>query len=285
MKWRLALLCCIIPVTVLAEEARSTDITPFIFKNEVNPPVDGKGGAWQPLRGWGEIRFPSSEQLDDNDNLIVEGAFNKDVILRNYSSTFVVKAFGSVNYVSDTEGFDFNNKLRPAVGVALQYYPFSGIVVENGIKYELDYRLRTQRTLHGGQFFTNWFAGWNLPFFDSLKKRNTAFPGFTWGGVRYPGSQDDEEESNIIVEGAVEQGVDWYHTDAVTINSYIELKYIADKEEYSYNNHVTFSVGSKLRIPIGNEITFQPGVKYSVNKRFLSGKVREDTIFFVNWFF
>jgi len=34
--------------------------------------------------------------------------------------------------------------------------------------------------------------------------------GFTWEQVRFPSAFEEMEESNLIVEGAVEQGVDWF---------------------------------------------------------------------------
>jgi hypothetical protein len=276
----ISLLAFIYPALSLAEETRS-NIQSTLYYNFIKQD-NNKLMRFRPLSGWGEVRFPSSEQPEDRYNFILEGAFLKELDIAKYENKLSLTAFAHLNYVIDSEKYDYNNKLRPSAGIKIGYFPISNIVIEAGTKYEWDRRITTDRTLEGTQIFLNGFASWDL---NKIVKDGYSYPGFTWFNLRYPGAQDDDEEDNIIIEGALEQGIDWYKKNNTTVNSFVEIKYIFDREGYSWNNHMTYSLGSKFKIPVTKKIFMQPGAKYSFNRRFKTDNWEQKTLLFLNWYF
>jgi len=238
---------------------------------------------------WGDVRFPSSEQREDRDNLILEGAIEQGVDLFEIAEKTPVTAFVSLNYTLDSEKFDYNNKTKFGFGFKIRHFLTDSIVIDMGAKYELDHRLESNDDRDGFQGFTNWFGSWSPELLQYTDESGQSFPlsypGFTWGGLRYPGSQDKDEEYDLILEGALEQGIDWVAVENVIFNTFFKLKYVVDNQDYAWNNSVTYGVGSKLKIPIANSGIVQFGVQFSQNKRLISGRTEDDVIFFLNWSF
>lgn len=231
-----------------------------------------------PITGWGEVRFPSSEQNLDEDNIILEGAFEQGMVLVKFSEKSFFQTFAKLNYTMDSEEFDWNNKAMLDVGIKFNYAVNEKFAIDFGTKYEWDHRPETERTMKGFIVFGDWFANWSL---DSSSR----YPGHTWGGVRYPGSLEIQDEDNLILEGAMEQGVDWYSFGGVTINSFVRFAYTLDTEGYEWNNHVTYGIGSKLKIPAVKTIATQVGFRVNQDRRLESGRTENQIISFLNWFF
>lgn len=274
------LISFLFPALSMSEESKSYIQSPLYYNLLKEDNTDLL--KFRPLSGWGVIRFPSSEQPEDKYNFILEGAFQKELDIAKYNNRLSLTAFAHLNYVIDSEKYDYNNKLKPATGIKLRYFPINNVVLETGILYEWDRRFSTDRTLEGTQVFLNGFSSWDL---NKLIKNNYDYPGFTWFSLRHPGSQDKEEQDNIIIEGAFQQGIDWYKKDDKTVNSFVEIKYILDKEKYSWNNHMTYSLGSRFKIPVTEKLMIQPGVKYSFNRRFKTGNTEQKAMLFVDWYF
>ncbi len=269
-----------IPVLSFSEESRNNTQNPLYYnfiEQENNELMH-----FRPLSGWGEIRFPSSEQPEDRYNFILEGAFLKELDIAKYENKLSLTTFAHLNYVIDFEKYDYNNKLRPSAGIKVRYFPISNIALEVGTKYEWDRRITTDRTLEGVQIFLNGFASWDM---NKIITDRHNYPGFTWFNIRHPGAPDNDEKYNTIIEGAIEQGIDWYRKNETTVNSFVEIKYIFDKEGYSWNNHITYSLGSKLKIPVTKKIVMQPGAKYAFNRRFKTDNWEQKTLVFLNWYF
>jgi len=238
---------------------------------------------------WGDVRFPSSEQREDKDNLILEGAIEQGVDLFKISDITPVTAFVSLNYTLDSEKFDYNNKTKFGFGFKIRHFISNNIVIDFGAKYELDHRLESNNDLDGFMGFSNWFASWSPELWqyttDDGQSFPRSYPGFTWGGLRYPGSQDKDEEYDLILEGALEQGIDWFSVGNTVFNTFFTFKYVVDNQDYAWNNSVTYGVGSKIKIPIANSGIIQFGTQFSQNKRLISGRTEDDVIFFLNWSF
>jgi len=236
---------------------------------------------------WGEIRYPGSAQPEDSENLILEGAVEQGVDFFPITKDTVLNFFGRVDYTLDTEGLDWNRKLKLGTGVKLRHYFSNTAVIAVGVKYEIDRRFVDDRTMDGFQLFSNWFGSWQLPNThdgSSDPVRPLAFPGLTWGEVRYPGSQDPVESDDIIFEGYTEQGVDWVNWGRWgTFNFYANLDYIADTEKLEWNNSIAYGVGVKLKKLIGSNVLLQFGIEVARERRWVSDQT-EDVIFvYLNW--
>lgn len=237
---------------------------------------------------WGDVRFPASEQEEDKDNLILEGAIEQGIDLFMLSENTPFTAFVSLNYTFDSEKFDYNNKTKSGFGFKIRHFINDNIVVDVGAKYELDHRFESGDNLDGFQGFVNWFGSWSPETWQHNKGRANfpmSYPGFTWGGIRYPGSQDQEEKNNLILEGALEQGIDWFSIERVIFNTFFKFKYVADNQDFAWNNSITYGVGSKIKIPFSNSGIIQFGAQFNQNKRLMSGRTKNDIIFFLNWSF
>ncbi len=236
---------------------------------------------------WGEIRFPGSAQPEDSENLILEGAAEQGVDFFPITKDTVLNFFGRVDYALDTEGLDWNRKLRLGAGVKVRHYLSNTAVIAVGVKYEIDRRFVDDRTMDGFQLFSNWFGSWQLPdshHGSSDQLRPLAYPGLTWGEVRYPGSQDPVESDDIIFEGYTEQGVDWVNWGRWgTFNFYANLDYIVDTEKLEWNNSIAYGVGVKLKKVIGSNVLLQFGIEAARERRWVSDQT-EDVIFvYLNW--
>ena len=111
---------------------------------------------------WGQVRFPSSQEIEEKDNVIVEGAIEQGVDWFRVTSRSIFNSFVRFEYKFDRENFDFNNKLQPEIGVKAKYLLADWGLIEVGGKYVVDYRFETHRTEQGIVFFVNWAASWNL---------------------------------------------------------------------------------------------------------------------------
>jgi len=111
---------------------------------------------------WGQVRYPSSQEIEEKDNVIVEGAIEQGVDWFRMTKWSIFNSFFRFEYKFDKEGFDFNNKLQPEVGLKAKFFLANWGLIEAGGKYVLDHRTETNRTEEGIVFFLNWAASWNL---------------------------------------------------------------------------------------------------------------------------
>ncbi|MCK5662132.1 MAG: hypothetical protein KAI17_01530 [Thiotrichaceae bacterium] len=238
-----------------------------------------------PGNTWGEIRFPGSAQPEDKHNLIIEGAVEQGIDFYRLSSDSVLNIFSKLDYTSDTEGYDWNRKLKLGAGVKLRHYLSDTTVIAFGAKYEIDKRFVDDRTMDGFQLFSNWYGTWDLPNVNSSDSgRAMSFPGITWGEIRYPGSQAPSEDNDIILEGYVEQGVDWMKLDTLgTINFYANLDYITDSKELDWNNSITSGVGIKLKKVIGSNLLLEFGIEAAHERRWVSDQTDNVVFVYLNW--
>ena len=248
-------------------------------------PVKAEKSLGTPGSTWGEIRFPGSAQPEDKNNLILEGAVAQGVDFFRLSKNSALNVFGKLDYALDKEGFDWNRKLRLGAGLKLRHYISDTVVIAVGAKYEIDRRFVDDRTLEGFQLFSNWFGSWQLPNRHSGDSaRALSFPGLTWGELRYPGSSDPAEESDIVLEGYVEQGVDTMRLNGLgTINFYANLDYITDSKELDWNNSIATGVGVKLKKLIGSNLLLQFGIEASRERRWVSGQTDNVIFVYLNW--
>ena len=231
-----------------------------------------------PITGWGETRFPASELREDKNNIVIEGSFSQGLILSKYSNQTFFQAFMQVDYTKDSVKHDWNNKTVLSSGIKLNHTFPNSFSIDMGAKYEWANHYETEQTYNGVMLFLNWFDSWSL---DSSSR----YPGFTWGGLRYPGAQDTGEEDNLIVEGAIEQGIDWYSYGSVTLNSFTRFSYTLDTKGHDWNNHITYGIGSKLKITIKDIAATEVGFRLSQNYMLNNQEKENRIISYLNWFF
>ena len=236
---------------------------------------------------WGEIRYPGSEQSIERDNLLIEGAVDQGVDVAKLSDRTRVNLFGRLNYKADTEELDFNNKLAFGAGVRLLHQFSDSAVVGAGVLYEVDRRFRSERNLHGVTLFVNGFASWQLKCrlcAEGNLLDGRPLPGLMWAELRSPASHDPTENDDLLLEGAIEQGIDWMSIgDRGALNTFIDLGLQADTQGLDYYRSVAGGLGIKLKFAMGRNGLLQIGAKYTADHRWETGTTEDVAGVFLNW--
>ena len=251
------------------------------------PPAMAQNGMPMPGSTWGNIRFPSSAQPAESDNILLNGAIEQGVDFFPITKDTVINFFGRVDYRWDTEEFDFNRKILLGVGFKLRHYFSDTFVMSLGAKYEIDKRFVVERSSDGILLFGQWFGSWHVPNSDHDPASGSgplAYPGLTWGEIRYPGSQDPIEESSMVFEGYTEQGVDWANWGRWgTFNFYGNLDYIVDTEEIEWNNLFAVGVGVKLKKLVGRNLLLQYGIEATRERYWVTDETLDVIFVYLNW--
>ncbi len=236
---------------------------------------------------WGEIRYPSSEQPIERDNLLIEGALDQGLDVAKLSERTRVNLFGRLNYKADTEELDYNNKLAIGAGVRLLHQVTDSAVVGAGLRYEVDHRFRSGQNLDGVTLFLNGFASWQLNCrlcSEGSVLNGRPLPGLIWAELRSPASHDPTENDDVLLEGAMEQGIDWMAIgDRGALNTFVHLGLKADTQGLDYYRSVTGGLGIKLKLAAGRNGLVQIGAKYTADHRWETGATEHLASIFLNW--
>jgi hypothetical protein len=250
--------------------------------------------AWaqrdMPMDGftWGEIAFPASAQREDKNNIILDGSVEQDLQLVKVTDQYKLSLLGKLDYSLDANRYDYNNFLKPGAGIKLTGRLGDSTRFAIGTRYEVERRLVSDHTFSGIQWFSNWHSSWHLRC-ESCGNQKTeheplAFPGLTWGNVRYPASQEDSDTHNALLQGSVEQGVDWRSIERRGIlNTYISLDYSFDTKRHDWNNFAKLGVGVKLKNFLDKD-GFVVGAKLVRDERFVSNSTNVSLMIYLNWY-
>ena len=116
-------------------------------------------------------------------------------------------------------------------------------------------------------------------------EKSLGTPGSTWGEIRFPGSAQPEDKDNLILEGAVEQGVDFFRLSKDSmLNLFAKFDYTVDKEGFDWNRKLKLGAGVKLRHYLSDTVVIAIGAKYEVDRRFVDDRSMEGFQLFSNWF-
>ena len=116
-------------------------------------------------------------------------------------------------------------------------------------------------------------------------EKSLGTPGSTWGEIRFPGSAQPEDKNNLILEGAVEQGVDFFRLSKNSaLNLFGKLDYTLDKEGYDWNRKLKLGAGLKLRHYLSDTVVIAVGAKYEIDRRFVDDRTMQGFQLFSNWF-
>lgn len=250
--------------------------------------------AWaqrdMPMDGvtWGGIAFPASAQREDKNNVLLNGSVEHTMQLMKVTGQYKLSLLGKLDYSLDANRYDYNNFLKPGVGIKLTGHISDSTNFAIGTRYEVERRLVTDHTFAGIQWFSNWYSSWHLRCepCDNQKTDHgpLAFPGLTWGNVRYPASQEDLDSHNALLQGSLEQGVDWRNIGRRGIlNTYISLDYSFDTKRHDWNNFAKLGVGVKLKNFLDKD-GFVIGAKLVRDERFVLNSTNVSVMVFLNWY-
>lgn len=236
---------------------------------------------------WGEIRYPSSLDKLENDNLIIEGAFDQNLVTYKLTPKTNINYFLQLGYTADSNSLDYNNKISVSPGIKLSHALSSNALLSVGVMYQYEYR-RVEHTDNSSPiYFIDWWGGWSLDCKSCGNGSNSypiSFPGDTWGSISTPSALTKEEDGNVIIEGAVEQGIIWINTDAGVLNSFVDIAYKADTKGIDWNNSIKMSLGVKLDKKLSKNLSISYGLRYGVEKHWLNNDGwNNDTTLFLNW--
>ena len=126
---------------------------------------------------------------------------------------------------------------------------------------------------------------WGSCLSNDAEAQNTVpSGGSTWGEMRFPAAPQTEERNNLLLEGAVEHGVDFHRfsNDAV-IDAFGKVNYSVDTESLDWNRKLKLGTGVRLRQGISSSGVLAVGVKYEIDKRFVEETTLHGFQLFSEW--
>ncbi len=128
--------------------------------------VTGAGEARAEIAGlrgatWGELRYEIPRE--GSENLVLDGWIKQGIDLAKWGDTSI-NTYAKLRYKWDTEGYDWNNLIGPAVGISLDTFVHTGLSGSLGVEYTWE-----KRVLGGNDFtdqkaliYVNWYGWWDL---------------------------------------------------------------------------------------------------------------------------
>lgn len=235
---------------------------------------------------WAQIRNPS-DVFGEDGNTIAEGAIQQGVDWVRLGGDTWLNTFAEIGLKRDSDDLDWNNENKLSLGGKLRYFGINRTLVSVGAKYDLVDRTKSNKNENGFTYFVDWHSYWDLADLSGGvwgKSLPLGFPGTTWGQLRYPASRFDEETGDTLIEGAIEQGIDWVRlSEKSVLNTFVLVDYTFDSKGYEWNNKVKFSPGVKFKAFVAKNSLLEIGAMYRWHHRFKSNRTKSDTVFFLNW--
>jgi hypothetical protein len=117
----------------------------------------GPEGSALILSGWSKLRYPGSLDPFERKNLLAQGAYKLSLAIPLRKNKLAISPFASVGFTADTKGRSWNNKLEPAVGLAvnLPLGPHGELAL--GAKFGEEYRFRASTRRRGSTLYVSWY--------------------------------------------------------------------------------------------------------------------------------
>jgi hypothetical protein len=199
----------------------------------------------------------------------------KAIIYSSWNDTLTVTPYVSADFVLDTSGYNWNNKVSPSVGLKINKHVHAG-VISAGVGYMYENRFRNAEEFKpaGGRtdFLTDWF-GWN----DVTEKGNR-FPGSTWAII---GHFSPVEAGNLMERGHVQQGYVLKRFGDMALVPFAEATVGHDSKRFDWENIATLGTGLKVGILSGKVYT-EMGAGYLQETRLISNRTTGGLKVFVN---
>lgn len=113
-----------------------------------------------PGSSWGELSWEIPKKEGDQ-NLLLQGWFVQGITWAKWGDVNL-NTYATIRYKWDSQGFDFNNKVSPGVGVALEILHFKQFHIQTGVEYLWERFYQTGREEQKLWLYTNWYGWWDL---------------------------------------------------------------------------------------------------------------------------
>ena len=118
----------------------------------------------------------------------------------------------------------------------------------------------------------------------AMAEERLELPGYVWAQTRHPSNLLGEEAHNTIVYAGFQQGVNWPRlSPSLTLNTFVEGNYSADRDKFDYNNQTRIGVGAQLTYQMGKWGDLHVGVRYDTDHRPVSNVTYEGLVTFARW--
>ncbi len=113
------------------------------------------------LRGatWGDLRQEFHDDLPDN--LVLQGWVKQGVDWAEWRHA-TLNTYAALRYRVDTEGYDWNNTVGPALGLSLDLYTTKGLSATAGVEYIWDRYFESDRSDNKLAIYLGWYGWWDL---------------------------------------------------------------------------------------------------------------------------
>lgn len=108
---------------------------------------------------WGDLRQEFPEELPDN--LVLQGWVKQGVDWVEWRHA-TLNTYVALRYRWDTEGYDWNNTIGPALGLSLDLYSSKGLSATAGVEYIWDRYFESDRNDNKIALYLGWYGWWDL---------------------------------------------------------------------------------------------------------------------------
>jgi hypothetical protein len=236
---------------------------------------------------WTDSRYPSAFDRGERHDEVLQGEATQVLWNASLAHRVALQAFVQLGYIVDSEELDWNNKVRPSLGLQVSLQPWEGTVLAIGARYDWEHRFVTDRTLTGATGFANWSGWWGIdtgvaPERDALGPLGYVIQ--TYGEVRYPSDREVDERDNMIIEGAVRGDIDWIEWNGARLATSGEIQYAADTKSLEWNNKITPSIGLILKSRAYWWGELELGLQYAADYRFVTGNTQTGLVTFLSYY-
>ena len=189
-----------------------------------------------------------------------------------FSGSMTVTPYVSLGLVFDTQGYDWNNRIEPRVGIKLNRFFRNGVVSLGSAYCYEDQFQSVQSNSDLIVYVQDWF-GW-----QPASEKTSRFPGSSWAAV---GNISPVEHGNIIGQGYVSQGVIAKRMRGTALVPYADFTFSRDSKGFDWDNKALFGSGVKAVIPHGQFYT-EFGAAYLHEYRFQTDRSAGGLILFTN---
>ena len=126
----------------------------------------GAGGALADIEGlrgasWGELSYEIPKEGEEN--LVLDGWIKQGIDWAKWGNTSL-NTYAKLRFKWDTEGYDWNNLMGPALGVSLDTFVPSGLSGSLGAEYVWEQRMLDENRFIDQKvvIYVNWYGWWDL---------------------------------------------------------------------------------------------------------------------------
>lgn len=179
-----------------------------------------------------------------------------------------VVPYGALTVSTDQQGFDWNNKAVPQVG--LRYArAFTRGVIQVGAGYAYERRLRSKTGMGQPLGYASYWFGWTGHLSGgSSRSFWSSLPGTSWASV---GNQAPAEGHNVIGSIYVQQGITAARVGKLSLIPFVEHTLTMDSGGQPWNNRRIRGGGVKVRILTGAGV-IEGAVVHKHEHRWLDGQ-------------